>query len=135
VVGLDLLAGTVNNERDLGVGLRIESRWSGRPDSVGSLTGEAMLPAQRVGADARHQSPVDEPAHRGGAVAVEHQRPRRTRIVDARERIHLRDRQPLSNGVLGSSRGAFDPKTGSNLQEASQEIPKSLEEPAYGPEG
>jgi len=41
---------------------------------------------------------------------------RRTRIVDTRERIDLRDRQPLSDGVLGSGRGAFDPKTGSNIQ-------------------
>ena len=46
---------------------------------------------------------------------------RRTRIVDARERIHLRDRQPLGDGVLGSGRGAFGPKTGANIQQASQE--------------
>jgi hypothetical protein len=60
----------------------------------------------------------------GGAVAVEHLRLRRARIVDARERKHLRDRQPLGDGVLGGGdRGAFDPKTGSNIQEASQDGP------------
>jgi hypothetical protein len=67
----------------------------------------------------------DERAHRGGGVAVEHQRLRRTRIVDARERIDLRDRQALGDGVGGGDRGTFvfDPKAGPDIQEALKDGP------------
>jgi hypothetical protein len=57
-----------------------------------------------------------EGADRGDAITVENHRPRRTRIVDARERVDLRHSQPLSHGVLLGERGGLGLKTGSKIK-------------------
>jgi hypothetical protein len=57
-----------------------------------------------------------ERADCGGAVMVEDQRPRRPRIVDARERVDLHYSQPSSDGIHDGDRGAFEPNTGWKIQ-------------------
>jgi hypothetical protein len=58
----------------------------------------------------------NERAVRGGTVTVENQRPRRTGIIDARERVDLRYSQPSSHGVLHGEPGHLEPETGSKIQ-------------------
>ena len=64
-----------------------------------------------------------EPADRGGAITVENHRLRCARVVDARERVRLRYSQPSSYCFVGGDNGAFEPKTGSKIQQALQDCP------------
>jgi hypothetical protein len=64
-----------------------------------------------------------KPADRGGALTVENRRLRCARIVDTRERVRLRYSQPSSYGFVVGDNGAFEPKTGSKIQQTLQKGP------------